>query len=210
MRCSARAWSRVRLSLLWAAVLLACGAAFASKAPVLGQPADELAAPPAAAPVESPPTGHPATCAKQSGASFPGAFTSSGNLVVGPLAMIGAGRYTPRATVEEFGGNKFPVLVRAGHTVTVALSRRANRSASLFYAIGEGGALTETRVGDGRRVVTFRACTAPKAQSDADGEPVTFWSGFVVVSRPMCVRLKVWIDDLPRPRRSRIALGRRC
>lgn len=169
---------------------------------VLGQLA------PAAA--QAPDTGRPATCAQQSGASFPGAYTSRDNLAVGPLAMIGAGRYTSSATVREFGGNKFPVLVRVGHTVTLALSRRANRSASLFYASGSGGALTETRVRDGRRAITFRACSARRAASDADGEPVTFWSGFVVVSKPMCVRFKAWIDEEPTPRRSRIALGRRC
>lgn len=116
------------------------------------------------------------------------------NLVVGPLPMIGAGRYTPPSVVQQFGGNKFPALVKAGHTVTVALSRPANRSASLFYAIGSGGALTQTRVRDGRRAISFRACRARKALSEADGESVTFWSGFVVVSKPMCVPLKIWID----------------
>jgi hypothetical protein len=169
-----------------------------------------LAGAPAARAADSPHTGHPATCAKQSGASFPGAFTSANNLVAGPFALTGAGRRTPEATVREFGGNKFPALVRAGHTVTVELSRRANRSASLFYAVGDGGALTETRVADGHRVVTFRACSASKSQSRADGLPVTFWSGFVVVSKPMCVRLKIWIDREVAPRRERIALGRRC
>ena len=69
---------------------------------------------PAAA--RSPHTGHAATCARQSIADFPGAYTSRENLVVGPLSMIGAGRYTTRATVSEFGGNKFPALVGAGHT----------------------------------------------------------------------------------------------
>jgi hypothetical protein len=154
--------------------------------------------------------GHAATCARQSSAGFPAAYTSRANLVVGPFSMIGAARATSRATIREFGGNKFPALVRAGHTVTVALSRRANRSASLFYAIGSGGALTRTRVGDGRRAITFRSCSASRAQSDADGDPVTFWSGFVVVAKPMCVRLSVWIDAEPTPRRARIALGRPC
>ena len=163
---------------------------------------------PAAA--KSPHTGHPATCARQSIAPFPGAYTGSGNLVVGPLAMIGAGRATSAETVARFGGNKFPALVRAGHTVTVELSRRARRSASLFYAIGGGGVLTQTRVGDGRRAITFRACSARRARSNADGAPVTFWSGFVVVSRPMCVRLTVWVDAEVAPRRARIPLGRLC
>ena len=169
-----------------------------------------MVAQPLPAAAKSPHTGHQATCAKQSGASFPRAFTSRANLVAGPFSMIGAGRFTSRATVREFGGNKFPALVRAGHTVTVALSRRANRSASLFYAIGSGGVLTETRVRDGRRAITFRSCSARRAISDADGDPVTFWSGFVVVAKPMCVRLKIWIDDAPAPRRARIPLGRRC
>ena len=158
----------------------------------------------------SPHDGHQATCARQSTASFPRAFTGSENLVVGPLSMIGAGRRTTAATVREFGGNKFPVLVRAGHVVTLELSRRASRSASLYYAIGSGGALTQTRVRDGRRVITFRACDARRASSDADGHTVTFWSGFVVVARPMCVRLKVWVDAERDPRRARIALGRGC
>jgi hypothetical protein len=163
---------------------------------------------PAAA--RSPHAGHPATCAHQSGAGFPGAYTSHDNLVLGPLSMIGAGRYTSSATVHEFGGNKFPVLVKPGHTVRLVPSRRANRSASLFYGGENGGALTETRVSDGRRSITFRACSARRAQSDADGEPVTFWSGFVVVSEPVCVHLKAWIDAERTPRRGHIALGRRC
>jgi hypothetical protein len=162
---------------------------------------------PAAA--SSPHAGHAATCAHQSGAGFPGAYTSRDNLVLGPLSMIGAGRYTSSATVHEFGGNKFPVLVRPGHTVRLVLSRRANRSASLFYG-SENGGLTETRVSDGRRSITFRACSARRAQSDADGEPVTFWSGFVVVSKPMCVHLKAWIDAERTPRPDHIALGRGC
>ncbi len=159
---------------------------------------------------KSPHVGHRASCAGQSGASFPGAFTRRANLVVGPLSMIGAGRFTSRATVEEFGGNKFPLLVRAGHTVTVELSQRANRSASLYYATGGGGALTQTRVRDGHRAITFRACSARRSGSDADGDPVTFWSGFVVVSKPMCVRLSVWVDRRLQAQPARIALGRRC
>ncbi len=71
---------------------------------------------------DSPHTGYPATCARQSGASFPRAFASRDNLVIGPLAMVGAGRSTSPATVEEFGGQKYPALIRPRHTVTVAVS----------------------------------------------------------------------------------------
>jgi hypothetical protein len=155
------------------------------------------------------PRGHSATCAQQASADFPGAFRGADNLVAGPFALIGAGLRTPAATAIEFGGGKFPALVKAGHTVTVAVRQRARRSASFFYGFG-GGTLIATRVGDGRAAITFRACNRRHAASDADGEPVTFWSGFVLVSKPMCVPLKVWIDGKAEPRRRGIALGRDC
>jgi hypothetical protein len=163
---------------------------------------------PLASATEPPHDGYRATCAHQSGGEFGRTFRNRPeNLVVGPLAMIGAGRFTTPETVEEFGGNKFPLLVKARHTVTVELSRRANRHVSLAYATHEDG----RRVADGHRKTTFRACGPRRAQSTADGGiPVTFWSGFVFASRPACVRLKVWIDDRPTPRRARIELGRRC
>jgi hypothetical protein len=136
-------------------------------------------------------------CGRQSEATFPRAFTNPDNLVVGPLSMIGAGRETSAATVKRFEGNKFPLLVRAGHTVTVKVSRPS--SGSLEY----GG-------GHRSRKITFRACGPAKAASTADGEPVTFWSGFVRLSQPACVRLKVWIDRQSEPRRGRIRMGRSC
>jgi hypothetical protein len=70
------------------------------------------------------PTGPVETCSTQSGAGFPHAFTSRDNLVVGRLAMIGAGTFTDAQTVREFGGNKFPLLVAAGHTVTIEVTHR--------------------------------------------------------------------------------------
>jgi len=120
--------------------------------------------------------------------------------------MVGA-TYTDPETVKTFGGNKFPLLVKAGHTVTIHV---LSRSASLYYAIGGGGVLTQTRVSDGRRKITFIACKGTRALSRTDGERATFWSGFVVVARPMCVPLRVWIDREARPRHARIALGRGC
>ena len=74
------------------------------------------------------------TCADQSGASFPKAFTSRSNLVDGPLALIGAGRLTDADTVREFGGNKFPAVVAAGHTVTIRIPRALQDDAALSYA----------------------------------------------------------------------------
>jgi hypothetical protein len=147
------------------------------------------------------PTGATETCSTQSGASFPHAFTSHDNLVVGPLAMIGGGRFTTAETVQRFDGNKFPLLVAAGHRVTIELTRATHRFASLAYG-------SHSRAG--HRVMTFRACDRHDAASDADGRPVTFWSGFVQATRPGCVRLRIWVDREPTPRRAHIELGRRC
>jgi hypothetical protein len=148
-----------------------------------------------------PPTGVVETCAHQSGARFPRGFTSRDNLVVGPLAMIGGRRFTDAATVRKFGGNKFPLLVAAGHRVTIALTPGTRRFASLAYG-------SHSRVGHG--VMTFRSCGRDDAASDADDKPVTFWSGFVEATRPGCVRLRVWVDRERTPRRARIELGARC
>jgi hypothetical protein len=142
---------------------------------------------------------HPTeTCSTQSGASFPHAFTSRDNLAIGPLTLIGAGRFTDAQTVRKHGGNKFPLLVAAGHTVTIEVTLR---EASLAY-----GSHSRT----GHRVMTFRACDRHDAASKADRRPVTFWSGFVQTTRPACVPLRVWIDRERRPRHAQIALGKRC
>jgi hypothetical protein len=142
---------------------------------------------------------HPTeTCSTQSGATFPHAFTSRDNLVVGRLAMIGAGRFTDAETVRRFGGNKFPLLVAAGHTVTIEVRLP---QASLAYGSHSRG---------GHRVMTFRACDRHDAASKADGRPVTFWSGFVQTTRPACVPLRIWIDRDHTPREKHIPLGKRC
>jgi hypothetical protein len=135
------------------------------------------------------------TCSMQSSARFPAAFTSADNLVVGPLVMVGAGRFTDAATVERFGGNKFPLLVAAGHRVRVDLPRRTT---SMHYASIKGG----------HRAFDFRAC--PRGLSTGGGRRVTFWSGFVLTTRPQCVPLRIRVDDERRVRRARIPLGRRC
>src|SRR5215208_4124516 len=93
-------------------------------------------------------------CSTRSEANFPGAFTSPRNLVVGPLVIIG-GAYTDASTVREFGGNKFPLLVKAGHTVTVLLARRRPRLAGLAYGPLPQG---ETKLHDTYQSVTFVAC----------------------------------------------------
>jgi hypothetical protein len=155
------------------------------------------------------PKGVVENCSTRSMADFPGAFSNPQNVVVGPLVLVGAA-HTPASTVREHGGNKFPLLVRAGHRVTVALSRKTRRVAGLGYGPLPKG--VELAPSDGHRVVTFKACRRGKnSGSNADGRPVTFWSGFVLTSSPRCVPLEVWANDEPSPRHVSLRMGvRRC
>ncbi len=144
-------------------------------------------------------------CSTRSLAKFPGAFSDRRNVVVGPLVLVGAADM-PASTVREFGGNKFPALVRAGHRVTLALSRRTRRVAGLGYGPLPQGVELSPR--DGHRVVTFIACQPGEMSgSTVDGQPVTFWSGFVLTSSPRCVPLDVWVDDEPSPRHTVLRMG---
>jgi hypothetical protein len=155
-----------------------------------------------------PPRGVVEDCSTRSEASFPGAYSDPRNLVVGPLALIGAA-HTPARVVRELGGNKFPALVEAGHRVTVELSRRTRRVAGLAYGPLPQG---EVHLREAHRVVTFAACPpGGPSGSTADGTAVTFWSGFVLTASPRCVSLRVWVDDEPSPRLADLRLGpRRC
>lgn len=155
------------------------------------------------------PKGAVENCSTRSMADFPGAYSDPHNVVVGPLVLVGAA-HTPARTVREYGGNKFPLLVRAGHRVTVALSQETRRVAGLGYGpLPQGVDLAPS---DGHRVVTFKACRRGKnSGSNADGRPVTFWSGFVLTSSPRCVPLEVWVDDESSPRHISLRMGvRRC
>lgn len=151
------------------------------------------------------PQGVVENCSTRSEASFPRAFSNPDNVVIGPLVFVGAANTAPE-TVRKFGGNKFPVLVRAGHRVTVALSRRTRRVAGLGY--GPLPDAVELTPRDGHRVVTFIACRRGRPSgSTADGRPVTFWSGFVLTASPRCVPLEVWVDSEPAPRRVSLRMG---
>lgn len=161
-----------------------------------------------------------AGCSRRSEANFPHAFADPRNLVIGPLVLHGAGEPTPASVIREFGGNKFPVLVKAGHTVTVQLPRRARRHAGLAYAGLGDGPLPQgraLRLRNTAHTMTFIACqpgkpTAPyrpegPSGSYADGQAITFWSGFVIVPAPACVTLEVYVDDEPSPRRAVLDMG---
>jgi hypothetical protein len=133
------------------------------------------------------------------------------------LVLIG-GAFTDATTVREFGGNKFPLLVTADHAVTVRVARRARRRAGLAYGpLPQGREITWR---EAHRSVTFVACRPGKpprryspygpSGSDADGVPVTFWSGFVLTRSPACIPLDVYVDGALTPRRIGLPLGRTC
>jgi hypothetical protein len=155
------------------------------------------------------PTPAGATCDTRSEAEFGGAFADPANLVAGPLVLVGAGEPQPVAVVEAHGGQKFPLLVRAGHTVLVEVPADARELVALGYGPLPQG---EIHFADGHPAVRFEACPrgGPSSSTAGRGEPVTFWSGFVLVSEPMCAPLDVYIDDETRPRRVKIALGADC
>lgn len=179
-------------------VLIACG----------GE--SERATAPAAA--RTHPQGVIVDCSKRSEADFSGAFAEPRNLVVGPLVLVGGAERTPASVIGRFGGQKFPLLVKAGHSVTVEISRAARRFAGLAYGpLPQGRVrLRGTHRGVTRgtpRTVTFVACRpTEKSGSSADGA-VTFWSGFVLTRIPTCVPLEVYPDDQPSPRRAVLSLG---
>jgi hypothetical protein len=157
------------------------------------------------------PRGVVADCSTRSEARFPGGFTDPRNVVVGPLVLIGAGGmpHFVSSSTRKAGGNKFPLLVRNGHRVTVELSPRTRRDAGLAYGhLPEG----EVRLRDAHRVTTFIACRrGERSGSSADGRPVTFWSGGLLARSSRCVPLLVWLDAAPAPRRVVVRLGvRRC
>jgi hypothetical protein len=171
-----------------------------------------------AATVFNRPRGVVVDCAKRSEANFPGAFTDRRNLVVGPLVLIGGGEPTPEDVVWEFGGNRFPLIVKAGHTVTVRLSANPRRFAGLAYGPQPQG---ETRLRNTHRAIAFVACAPGKPSatyrpdgpsgSSADGVAVTFWSGFVLTRRPACLPLDVHVNGEPTARRAVLNLGEhRC
>src|SRR5438093_13103888 len=66
-------------------------------------------------PQSAAPKGMIVGCSERSEADFPGAFSDPHNLVVGPLALVRGAEPTTASTIRRFGGQKFPLLLRAGH-----------------------------------------------------------------------------------------------
>jgi hypothetical protein len=129
-------------------------------------------------------------CGSKSQGGFTAPFDDPNNLVVGPLSMVFAGG-TPEFW-EPWPGQKFPLLVRPGHRVTVAVARSAAGEVKLIYG------------GEPRRAITFIACRRGE-WNPRWGRP--FWSGGVLTESPRCIPLRIWVDGRPEPRRAVIRLG---
>ncbi len=148
-------------------------------------------------------------CSTRSEAEFGGAFFDPGNLVAGPFVLVGGARLTTAEVLASFDGQKFPVLVRGGHRVTVRVPDTVSGYVSLGY-----GPLPQGRVdyADGHPAVTFTACRpgGPSSSTAGPEGPVTFWSGFVFATKPSCAPLDVFVDGETAPRRLEIPLGAAC
>jgi hypothetical protein len=193
----------MRLILLAGAIALAISTAGCVTGSQAERTATEIVRPAAS----TPPALEVATCSSRSEASFPGAFRDPANAVVGPFVLVGGAHPTSAADVASLGGQKHPVLVRAGQTVTVHVPPGARDRVSLGY-----GSLPQGEVGypDGHQAVTFVACHPNEGSGSTagPGEPVTFWSGFVFARKPSCAPLDIELGD--EIRRIEIPLGDRC
>jgi hypothetical protein len=156
------------------------------------------------------PRGARADCSMRSQARFPGAFADTRNLVIGPLVLVGGAESTSPSAIREFGGQKFAVLLTAGHRVTVQIADGARTFAGLEYVPRPHQSRRRTLSG-ADRAVTFVSCRpGQRSGSSADGAPVTFWSGFVVTRVPICLPLDVYVDDRSSARRVVLSLGAPC
>lgn len=133
------------------------------------------------------------------------AFRASRNLVVGPLAMVGASEI-PGGYNAAAHGNKFPLYVLAGHRVTLALTRETRGRAALAYGPLRQG---DVGVSEARRVITFVACRRGEYSPNSGGPAgrVSFWAGGVVANEPRCVPVLIWVDNVRASRRAVIHLG---
>lgn len=149
------------------------------------------------------------SCSTRSEAEFGGAFVDPANLVARPFVLVGGARLTTAEVLASFDGQKFPVLVRADHTVTVRVPASAGGHVSLGYGPLPQG---DVEYADGHPAVTFSACRPGGSSSSSAGadNPVTFWSGFVFATQPSCAPLDVYIDDEPKPHRIETPLGAAC
>jgi hypothetical protein len=136
-----------------------------------------------------------AGCRHQSLAGFPHAYRNPDNVVVGPLAFVGAlrnGDDSPQS-VEHIGGIKSPAVLRPGHTARVSISPGSRSNVRLQY--GPGERRDDAVFASLPHTVRFTSCSRRRAGSRVDGRRVTFWSGFYAIrDAPTCIGVDISID----------------
>jgi hypothetical protein len=144
-------------------------------------------------------------CQHQSGASFPGLFSDPQSVVVGPFAFsrLRDAAKVSDDNIKRHGGWKSPAVLRIKHRAVVTIDKDARPYARLAYTHDDATFRRQPHT------MRFVACSkASDTLSDADGKPVTFWSGFFVVNKaPACVGIKIKVDRRP-ARHYTIAIGR--
>lgn len=146
-------------------------------------------------------------CSTRSMADFGPAFADPHNLVVGPLLLVGGAEATSEALIRAHEGQKFPLLVKAGHRVRMSVPAEAKSFGGLAYGPFPEG---EIRARDAHDEITFVACDRDEPSGSKAGGPVTFWSGFVMTSVPTCLPLDVYVDEESTARRIEMSLGADC
>ena len=127
------------------------------------------------------------TCAQQSFAGFGGAYDDPRNLVVGPLAGVGARAQDYDGAYEGRYRWKMPMLMRPGRRATVRIGAAAAGFARLSFGTGHWNFARS------HRRVTFVGCSASKAGSPiGGGRRATFWSGGLTALRTnFCLPLEI-------------------
>ena len=127
------------------------------------------------------------TCAQQSFAGFAGAYADSRNLVVGPLAWVGARAQDYDGSYEGRYRWKMPMLMKPGRRATVRIGAAAAGFARLSFGTGHWDFARS------HRRVTFAGCPAAEAGSPiGGGRRATFWSGGLTALRTnFCLPLEI-------------------
>jgi hypothetical protein len=149
----------------------------------------------------------------EGGAPPPAHFARPADVVVGPIAFIGLARVADPAELRRHRAHgvyvvKAAVRVRAGRVVTLLVPSAYRARASLSY--------TENRlrsVADGVPTVRFEACPSNEPAFSYSGMvgPWTGFNGGFLVSRPICLPVRVWLEGRPAPMRKLLSFGKgRC
>lgn len=123
---------------------------------------------------------------------------------IGPLVLIGGGRWTAREPNGFSGkGYKIPVTLPEGARATLSVPAAMKGRVGFVYTTAAKKRVLKRGVEGADSSVEFTACPAGEEQGR------TGWPGGFVIDRPRCVTLIVSVPGEP-PARRRVAIGGRC